>query len=777
MRLLATSLRLRLILAFAAVGSLMLGVGVSSWFMQRGIRTQVADLRMRTGIDLQTVDLEHVGLELEGYWDPAGSFFATDVEILPGPRRPKLRGPVQAVDSVRRTLTVYGVPIRLDDGTELQGSAGTESGGAAQAALAALAPGDRVEVTCEIRRGAWVASKLQTENVKHSDKIKGTVTSSELDGLAPETLEIQGLPISLAPPVEGPESALRRVELATRMTLALHECRAVAQEVVGRPAATHELDEEREADRDTRLASSAGERLAEVEAELEHHVRQAWGAGEGAASSVADSRWLHELQELLPGLRAHVARLRTLAQEDQSAGRAYLDDVFVPFIEGEVQPLVHALLGRAEERLGDRLRAIVSTTDTTARVVVWTSGVAVLLALVLGLLVWRSIHRPIVALHDAAVRLGQGHLETRVELRSRDEIGVLAEAFNRMAARLAKTTLSISNLETVIDSMAGALVVSDADRRITSVNRAALQLTGHAEDELLGRPFDEVCLPPRPDRSDADRAAETAGDGMLARAERVLRRRGGTEVPVSFSGAELRDRDGVLRGYVCVALDLTERKRIEERLRRSLAEKELLLREVHHRVKNNMQVVSSLLAMQSSSLSDPESIERFENSQNRIRSMALIHEQLYQSADLAEIDLHGYLELLTRHLAESCGLNDGVRLELEVDDFAFDIDRSLACGLIVNELVANSFKHAFPDGAEGTIRIAVRRRNEGECELVVADDGRGLGQKIERVRETLGMSLVETLATQLGGRLHVNGAPGVEVRIVFPLAAGAEVAA
>jgi two-component sensor histidine kinase len=215
-----------------------------------------------------------------------------------------------------------------------------------------------------------------------------------------------------------------------------------------------------------------------------------------------------------------------------------------------------------------------------------------------------------------------------------------------------------------------------------------------------------------------------------------------------------------------VALDLTEQKRIQARLRESLGEKELLLREVHHRVKNNMQVISSLLAMQSTG-GDPEVAKKLEESQNRIRSIALIHEQLYRSTELAHIDVRGYLETLTSQLLQSFGKAGSVRVELEADPLSLDIDQSMALGLIVNELMTNALKYAYPGERSGTLRIRLSEQPDGQRLLSVSDDGPGLTDARRDGPPTLGMSLIATLARQLRGRVETDGSRGTTVRVLF----------
>lgn len=217
-----------------------------------------------------------------------------------------------------------------------------------------------------------------------------------------------------------------------------------------------------------------------------------------------------------------------------------------------------------------------------------------------------------------------------------------------------------------------------------------------------------------------------------------------------------------------MAIDVTERNRAMEKLTASLKEKEVMLKEIHHRVKNNMQVISSMLRLQAGYLEDPQALELFQESQNRVKSMALIHEKLYSSQDLARIDFADYLRNLTSHLFRSYSGHADIALNIEVSDVRLGVDAGIPCGLIVNELVSNALKHAFPNGRPGQITVALRRKN-GTYVLSVKDDGVGFPKDVDfRSTPSLGLQLVTTLVSQLDGTVELisNGA-GTEFRIEF----------
>ena len=228
------------------------------------------------------------------------------------------------------------------------------------------------------------------------------------------------------------------------------------------------------------------------------------------------------------------------------------------------------------------------------------------------------------------------------------------------------------------------------------------------------------------------------------------------------------DDVSVLQSVANYLAYVVNEKQIEEQLKVSLKEKEVLLREIHHRVKNNLQVISSLLSIQSHHISGKENIEIFRASQDRVKSMALIHEKLYQSRDLARINSREYIQALVNGLYRSYSTSpEKVDLELDVEDISLAVDCAIPCGLILNELVSNSLKHAFPNGREGKIRVVLRSVNQNDIELLVSDNGVGLPENLDiRKTKSLGLHLVTILAEdQLQGEIKLNKSEGTEFRI------------
>ncbi|MEW5847389.1 MAG: PAS domain S-box protein [Myxococcota bacterium] len=322
----------------------------------------------------------------------------------------------------------------------------------------------------------------------------------------------------------------------------------------------------------------------------------------------------------------------------------------------------------------------------------------------------------------------------------------------------------------LLESAPDGIVVVNAQGLITIVNTQTERMFGYSRDELLGQPV-EILVPERFREMHPryrhgyfeEPRTRPMGEGRML----TGRKRDGTEFPVEISLSPLVTEEGTL--VTGIIRDISERRRVEEQLRASLREKEVLLKEIHHRVKNNLQVTSSLLKLQSSYIADQQAREIFSESQNRIRSMALVHEKLYQSRDLSRVDLNEYTRSLAALLFRSYGTDPArVSLRLEGEPILLTIDTAVPCGLILNELLSNCLKHAFPDGRNGTVTVRVGSPAGGRHQLEVRDDGVGLppGFDVKKV-ESLGLQLVNTLVEQIHGHLEVDVAGGTAFRVRF----------
>lgn len=248
----------------------------------------------------------------------------------------------------------------------------------------------------------------------------------------------------------------------------------------------------------------------------------------------------------------------------------------------------------------------------------------------------------------------------------------------------------------------------------------------------------------------------------------IFRSSGKESFPVQYSSNPIIEH-GKVKGAVITFQDITERKNSEKLIKDSLKEKDILIKEIHHRVKNNMQIISSMLNLQSNSIDDVRAIRSLKDSQNRIQSMAIIHEKLYRSGDLSGIKLDGYIKDLVEHLETSHKVHGNIKIKQKIDDVFLGIDSAITIGLIINELVSNIFKHAFNKSMQGEVEISFQRRNETPSVLRIKDNGMGFPKEINfEQTESLGLQLVNTLVKQLDGNIKLNRDSGTEFIISLP---------
>lgn len=325
--------------------------------------------------------------------------------------------------------------------------------------------------------------------------------------------------------------------------------------------------------------------------------------------------------------------------------------------------------------------------------------------------------------------------------------------------------------ETILSTMADALFLVSTAGKIVSTNKAACRLLRYQEDELTGQPIDVIFTPGEKTRIKETWREQLMKAGFIIDIETHFKTKEDGIIPVSLSGALIQDKKGTQQGIIYVARDITERKRVEKIIKNSL-KKEILLKEIHHRVKNNLQIISSLLDLQLEIHEDPRILDVFQCSKDRIRSMALVHENIYQFGDLARIDGIEYIYNLVEYFFSTYGEmaeNISPGIEIETPTLLLEMDAAVPFGLILTELLSNALKHAFPPGKKGEIHIIIRVAAPGMLTLEVRDNGVGLPPGIDtRETKSLGLQLVTLLTQQLKGTLEMEGKNGTTVSITFP---------
>lgn len=317
--------------------------------------------------------------------------------------------------------------------------------------------------------------------------------------------------------------------------------------------------------------------------------------------------------------------------------------------------------------------------------------------------------------------------------------------------------------------------MSDSDKQCNYCNKPWLEFTGRSYEDELGYGWAELIHP-----DDKSYCIENFISAFDKRNEFIvecrMKRQDGQYRWIMNTGIPRFTKDGSFLGYIGSCIDITELKRSREQLENSLKEKVVLLKEIHHRVKNNLQVISSLFNLQSDFIHDEEAKEIFQESQNRVKSMALLHEKLYLSKNSSYINFSDYLRDLITNLFNSYRYKlNTINLELNIEDLEMNVDTAVYLGLIVNELVSNSFKHAFPEGKgfdDSKSRLAIYLTNLGgnKYTIIVKDNGCGFPKNLDfRNTNSLGMQLVNSLVDQIKGTIELKREFGTELTVTFEI--------
>jgi PAS domain S-box-containing protein len=327
---------------------------------------------------------------------------------------------------------------------------------------------------------------------------------------------------------------------------------------------------------------------------------------------------------------------------------------------------------------------------------------------------------------------------------------------------------SEAKLQAILDNAPAAIYLKDLQHRHLMVNRYFLDVFQFTSEQCIGKTNAEFFPQNIAQEAEAhDQEVLHAGKPCRYEEEILLGDGIHTYYSVKFP---LFDASGKPYALCGISTDISDRKQAEEQIKASLKEKEVLLKEIHHRVKNNLQIVSSLLQMQSRRTKNQQASLVLQDSQNRIASIALIHEKLYRSEDLANIDFAQYIPDLITHLFESYNVrSDTVTLSIKVEQILLEIETAIPCGLIINELVSNSLKYAFPGQRKGEIQVQFNPHTDDTIILIVRDNGIGIPEEFDlKTTQSLGLTLVQALVEQLEGMIELDRSRGTEVRIIFP---------
>lgn len=330
-----------------------------------------------------------------------------------------------------------------------------------------------------------------------------------------------------------------------------------------------------------------------------------------------------------------------------------------------------------------------------------------------------------------------------------------------------KAEENIQSLANIVESSNDAIITKDLNGIITSWNKGAEQTYGYLAKEVIGKNI-SILAPKHLKKEISELIDKIKHDKKIQRYETLRLKKDGTLINVSLTLSPIFDASGKLKSISIISRDITETKNAEKEIKRALKEKELLLREIHHRVKNNMQIILSLLNLQTHHIMTDEAAKIIQETENRVKALSTIHENLFQSQDLTTINFQEYIWSLVRGIFFSYKIReDQIKPIIKIKGIMLNIETAVPCSLIINELVSNSLKHAFPSGKKGNIYISLQSKDNLYF-LTIKDDGIGFPEDLDfKKTESLGLQLVNSLVIQIDGDIKLNRNHGTEFIITF----------
>jgi PAS domain S-box-containing protein len=382
--------------------------------------------------------------------------------------------------------------------------------------------------------------------------------------------------------------------------------------------------------------------------------------------------------------------------------------------------------------------------------------------------------RQLASLTTGSLHIAEGQFGYQIAVNGNDELARTSEAFNIMSLKVRDIYEKINNREKfwrqVINSTLDAVIVIDSNGIVKSYNLGAELMLGYEAEEVIGHNISMIVPEPyKHSHDDYIRHYHETGEAQIIGKSRdfIINRKNGEHLPINLRVTEIINSDKPM--FVGVIHDISDRKEYESEIMRSLEEKEVLLKEIHHRVKNNLMVVSSILEMQEEPGENSRLNQALRLSQDRIHSMLMIHEKLYCSSSLADVDFGEYLHDLVDKLLVTYTIDTAnIRIEKNIESVSLNIETATPLGLIVNELITNSLKYAFRSNKEGTLVISLSINPEKTLQLCVTDNGQGVSDEIDlKHTKGLGWKLIGLLSKQLDADIKVNKEQGFSVCLLI----------
>lgn len=481
-----------------------------------------------------------------------------------------------------------------------------------------------------------------------------------------------------------------------------------------------------------------------------------------ASRNVLESPELLQLHQrmdtLMDSLIVAYGPYRGLIDEllDQNMEENYGEEIFnvtiEPYFRNTLLPLLENLRTNSNMFLDLQQAKLEDRADQTVRRIILITILGFAASLLFAFIIYRSITQPVNTLTTAAKKIGSGNLDQRIKLRSKDELSRLADTFNQMAENLSKSMVSRSYVNNIIQSMGDMLFVTDDEGYIQMSNKTVHRKLGYNNADLEHFSVWNII-----EENEREKIKTTIVNNDLAinELETKIVSKEGHVLPVILSTSVLSDEVNEDVRLVFVASDISVQKESEQRISESLREKNILLAEIHHRVKNNLAVISGLLQMQMWNLEDESAKIALQHSQLRIQSIALVHEKLYQNETFANINISDFARELVDAVSDAFKQPEqNIKLNYRMDDIKMNVNQAVPLSLLLNECIVNCYKHAFKNSDTGEINIELDTIGK-KVQIKVADNGHGLPESFDfENQQTLGVTLIRTLVSQLRGEAN-----------------------
>jgi len=570
---------------------------------------------------------------------------------------------------------------------------------------------------------------------------------------------------------ESQQSAIE-LQILTEMTVTLQNSMLYTRNFLT------ESEKLREGDQSLRTSSQvrqAREMIIEsTERFLEAHERYSDQADRDVLESPELLKLHERMNTLMDSLIVAYGPYRGLIDEllGQNMEGNYEEEIFnvtiEPYFRNTLLPLLENLRNNSNLFLDLQQAKLEARADQTVRRIILITVLGFAASLLFAFIIYRSITQPVNTLTSAAKKIGSGNLDQRIKLRSKDELSRLADTFNQMAENLSKSMVSRSYVNNIIQSMGDMLFVTNDEGLIHMSNKTVHRKLGYNNGDLEHFSVWNII-----EESDRDRIKKkiVSNDLAISELETKIVSKEGHVLPVILSTSVLSDEVSEDVRLVFVASDISVQKESEQRISESLHEKNILLAEIHHRVKNNLAVISGLLQMQMWNVEDESAKIALQHSQLRIQSIALVHEKLYQNETFADINISDFARELVDAVSESFKQPEQeVLLNYNMDNIKMNINQAVPLSLLLNECIVNCYKHAFAGRDNGEIDIDLGMDGD-KVNIQVTDNGHGLPEGFDfEKQQSLGVTLIRTLVSQLRGEArYTSNGKGTRFSFEFKL--------